>query len=235
MSGAQDMDSAASPSRELLLSDTDALATFLTLRLGSLTLDPIATEDTAALERAALWRPHPDPRFAGVPPRQAAVLAPIYAREGRPHLLFTRRSADLSAHSGEISFPGGSRDPDDQSLAHTALRETYEELGIGDAHVTLLGSLPPEFTVVSNFIVTAYVGYLGAGLPALRPHEAEVAEIIEAPLSALDDEATYHAEEWTRGGESHTVHFYDFGRYRIWGLTGRMLYQLLALLPPRAA
>lgn len=208
------------PPRDTLLTDAEALASYLGARL---TLPAPASGETLA-----------EPRVVGAAPRHAAVLAPLYARDGEPYLLFTRRSADLHSHSGEISFPGGSRDPSDGSLAQTALRESYEELGLERARITLLGALPPAYTVVSNFLVTPYVGWLGEGLPPLRPQVSEVAEVIEAPLSALDNERIYHEELWTRSGVAHTVHFYDFGSYRIWGLTGRLLHQFLALLPPRS-
>lgn len=227
MSGASayDPDSDDQPSRDELLTDAVALAAYLAARLAQPPREPAPAH--------APREPLADLRIAGHIPRQAAVLAPLYARAGKPHLLFTRRSPHLASHSGEISFPGGSRDPQDGSLAQTALRESYEELGIESARVTLLGALSPAYTVVSDFMVTPYVGWLGEGLPTLRPQVSEVAEVIEAPLSALDDELIYHDELWTRGGQSHTVHFYDFGQYRIWGLTGRLLNQLLALLPPR--
>ena len=217
-------DENALPSRDTLLTDAEALASFLSARLAPPTSEPTDASFEASSE----------PRIIGVAPRFAAVLAPLYARGGEPYLLFTRRSADLHAHSGEISFPGGSRDPSDGSLAQTALRESYEELGLERTRVTLLGALQPAYTVVSNFLVTPYVGWLGEGLPPLRPQLSEVAEVIEAPLSALDDARIYHEELWTRGGIAHAVHFYDFGAYSIWGLTRRLLHQLLALQPPRA-
>src|SRR5262245_40757698 len=85
--------------------------------------------------------------------RLAAVLAPLYLHAGRPHLLFTRRAATLSAHRGEIAFPGGSYDPADETLAQTALREAQEEIGLAPERVTLLGALEPVVTVVSNFTI----------------------------------------------------------------------------------
>ncbi|HZC06761.1 MAG TPA: CoA pyrophosphatase [Ktedonobacterales bacterium] len=228
----------ATPSRAELLADAEILANYFQRRLLSPSHrqpDSTATGETSGEASGNATSLHDAFLFGkyGKTPRQAAVLAPLYAREGKPYLLFTQRASGLSRHSGEISFPGGSRDPTDDSLAQTALRESEEELGLPSASVTLLGAMPPEYTVVSNFLVTPYVGWLGEGLPLLRPQESEVAEIIEAPVSALDDHLIYHEEMWSRGGgEAHTVHFYDFGPYRIWGFTGRLLHQLLALLPP---
>lgn len=219
-------DEGPSPTRDSLLTDAQALASYLTTQLIPSSHEPVASVALSELTR--------DPRFHGGPPRQAAVLAPLYARAGRPYLLFTQRARDLPRHSGEISFPGGSREVVDVSLAQTALRESYEEIGLAPERVTLLGALPTTYTVVSNFLVTPYVGWLGEGLPLLRLQVSEVAEVIEAPLSALDDEVIFHEEVWSRGGAAHTVQFYDFGPYRIWGFTGRLLQQFLALLPPRS-
>lgn len=217
--------------RRALLGDADALARYLR---------PLLTPppDLASPDGYADLEVTPTGILElGIEPgptaRHAAVLAPLYARDGEPWLLFTRRATGLSRHSGEISFPGGSRDPADPSLAHTALRETYEELALDTSRVRLLGALPAVYASVSNFIVTTYVGWLGEGLPELAPASGEVAEIIEAPLSALDDPAIFHEELWTRGGVAHPVMFYDYGSYRIWGLTGRLLHHLLSLLPSR--
>jgi len=163
--------------------------------------------------------------------RAAAVLAPLYVRDGLPCLLFTQRSQDLSTHRGEISFPGGSRDATDASLEQAALRETREELGLDPAAVDLLGPLPTVFAAVSNFLIQPYVGWLGDGLPMLTPNPREVAEVIEAPLEALAEPAIYHSEIWRRAGADHLIHFYDFGPYRIWGVTAHILRSLLDMLP----
>ncbi len=211
----------ATPTRQALLRDADALTQYLRPLLIPPPQDPLARTPEPGMDGA----------LAGA--RHAAVLAPLYVRDGEPWLLFTRRATGLSHHSGEISFPGGRRDAADPTLAQTALRESREELALDSARVRLLGALPEIYASVSNFVVTTYVGWLGEGLPQLTPARSEVAEIIEAPLSALDDPAIYHEELWTRGSVTHTVMFYDYGAYRIWGLTGRLLYHLLSLLPPR--
>lgn len=205
--------------RQHLLSHADALARYLRQRL------------------AQDFAPQPEGlRLAAWPAaRIAAVLVPIYARGGRPYLLFTRRSSSLAKHSGEISFPGGSRDANDSSLAATALRESYEELKLPSRGIEILGQLPVVFSAVSNFLVTPVVGWLGEGLAPLTPNPAEVAEVIEVPLAALADPAIFHEEEWRRAGETHTIYFYDYGAYRIWGLTGRFVHTFLDLLPPAQA
>lgn len=202
---------AAQPGRIALASDISRLVPYLRHQLASVA--------------------HQAPAVPSGTPRVAAVLAPLYVRHGLPHLLFTRRTTTLSAHRGEISFPGGSRDPGDASLTQTALRECFEELRLDPASVDVLGPLPPLYAAVSNFAVSPFAGWLPDGLPPLVPNPAEVDEIIEAPLVALADPAIYHEEVWQRSGIAHTIHFYDFGPYRIWGLTGRILYTFLALLP----
>ncbi len=168
----------------------------------------------------------------GVPGGQriAAVLAPLYVRNGHPHLLFTRRASTLKAHRGEISFPGGSHDPADETLADTALREAQEEIGLAPERVALLGALEPVVTVVSNFTIVPFVGILPSGPGSLRPNPAEVDEIIEVPLADLADPTIFHAEEWVRAGLPHRVYFFDYGSTRIWGATARMLLSLLELL-----
>ena len=218
--------------RGALLGDADALARYLGPHLTP-PPDLDSAEGYTDLEVTPTGVLEPGME-AGPVARHAAVLAPLFARDGEPWLLFTRRATGLPRHSGEISFPGGARDQSDVSLAHTALRETQEELALDATRVRLLGALPEVYASVSNFLVTTYVGWLGEGLPELSPASGEVAEVIEAPLSALDDPAIYHEELWTRGGVAHTVMFYDYGAYRIWGLTGRLVHHLLSLLPPRA-
>ncbi|HEX9036679.1 MAG TPA: CoA pyrophosphatase [Ktedonobacterales bacterium] len=228
-----DPDQADGVGRAALLRDADALTRYLSLRL---TPTPaMAAPETDPTAQPTIWTPEPGMEDAAqARARHAAVLAPIFARDGEPWIIFTRRASELKRHSGEISFPGGRRDPSDMTLAQTALRESHEELALDAARVRLLGALPTAYVSVSDFLVTTYVGWLGEGLPSLTPAQGEVAEIIKAPLSALDDPAIYHEEIWKRGGLAHTVVFYDYGAYRIWGLTGRLLHHLLGLLPPRA-
>jgi 8-oxo-dGTP pyrophosphatase MutT (NUDIX family) len=159
--------------------------------------------------------------------RKAAVLLGLFERDGQTSLLFIRRSSTLRAHSGEIAFPGGGFDPTDSSLIMTALREAQEEVGLNPASVEVLGVLPPVFTVVSNYLILPVVAFLPEGLGTLQLQPSEVAEIILIPLFGLVNPAIFHTEEWVRDGQARTVHFYDYGAYRIWGVTARMLNSLL--------
>jgi 8-oxo-dGTP pyrophosphatase MutT (NUDIX family) len=162
--------------------------------------------------------------------RRAAVLICLFDQDAEPHLVFIRRATGLRSHSGEIAFPGGSVDPGDASPAFTALREAQEEIGLDPSRVDLLGIMLPVFTVVSNFLITPVVGYLPHGPGNLRLQASEVDELLLFPLEGLMNPSIYHTEEWTRGGVARTVYFYDYGSYRVWGATARMLNALLELL-----
>jgi 8-oxo-dGTP pyrophosphatase MutT (NUDIX family) len=164
--------------------------------------------------------------------RMAAVLIGLFEQEGETTLVFIRRASTLRSHSGEIAFPGGSVDATDASPVWTALREAQEEIGLHPSRAEVLGVMPPIFTVVSNFLITPVVAFLPRGPGELSLQASEVAELLLLPLRGLADPAIAHTEEWTRGGLARTVYFYDYGPYRIWGATARMLNSLLGLLNP---
>jgi len=162
--------------------------------------------------------------------REAAVLLGLFEQSGETYLAFIRRATTLRSHSGEIAFPGGSVDPTDTSPAMTALREAQEEIGLDPSRAEVLGIMPPVFTVVSNFLITPVIAYLAQGPGTLQLQPSEVDELILLPLQGLADPAILHTEEWERGGLRRTVYFYDYGPYRIWGATARILNELLDLL-----
>lgn len=162
--------------------------------------------------------------------RKAAVLIGLFEREGEATLIFIRRASTLRSHSGEIAFPGGSVDVTDASPVRTALREAQEEIGLLPARAEVLGILFPVFTVVSNFLITPVVAFLPQGPGELRLQASEVADLLLLPLRGLADPTIAHTEQWTREGLARTVYFYDYGSYRVWGATARMLNALLGLL-----
>jgi len=162
--------------------------------------------------------------------RKAAVLLGLFDQEGEPTILFIRRSSTLRAHSGEIALPGGGVDQTDSSPIMAALREAQEEIGLDPARVEVLGVLQPVFTVVSNYLVIPVVAFLPRGLGTLQLQASEVTEIILAPLHDLTNPDIFHTEEWMRVGRTRTVYFYDYGSYRIWGVTASILNALLGTL-----
>src|SRR2546426_11068749 len=155
--------------------------------------------------------------------RKASVLLGLFDQNNETYLAFIRRASTLRAHSGEIAFPGGATEVNDVSPIGTALREAQEEIGLEPSRVEVLGVMPPVFTVVSNFLITPVVAHLPGGPGTLQLQASEVAEVIFLPLEGLADPAIYHAEQWMRDGMPRTVYFYDYGSYRIWGATARML------------
>lgn len=159
-------------------------------------------------------------------PRIAAVLLLVYPKDGQAHLVFTRRTETVANHRGQISLPGGAREPEDPDLSTTALRETEEELGISAADVQLLGSLSDTQVAASNYVITPYVGTLPYR-PAFRANPAEVAEVIEVPIDELRNPAFFHEEVWTLGGRPRPVQFYQHGPHQIWGATGRVVQLFL--------
>ena len=162
--------------------------------------------------------------------RNASVLIGLFDENNETYISFIRRASTLRTHSGEIAFPGGAADVSDVSPIVTALREAQEEIGLDPSRVEVLGIMPPVFTVVSNFLITPVVAYLPEGPGKLQLQMSEVAEIILLPLQGLANPAIYHTEQWMQDNVPHTVYFFDYASYRIWGATARMLNTLLELL-----
>jgi 8-oxo-dGTP pyrophosphatase MutT (NUDIX family) len=153
------------------------------------------------------------------------VLVPLFLPDGgEPHAVFTRRGTGLRRHAGEISFPGGRRDPEDAGLKDTALREAEEEIGLPRAEVRLLGELPPTSTFVTNYLIHPFVGLIPAGL-AWRMSATEVDAVLELPLRALRESRTRTRME--RRGISFETDAYILDEHLIWGATARILEHLL--------
>jgi 8-oxo-dGTP pyrophosphatase MutT (NUDIX family) len=155
---------------------------------------------------------------------RAAVLVPLYGSGPDFRLLYTLRTHKVEHHKGEISFPGGAKDPDDESVRHTALRESMEEIGTGLDDVELLGFLD-DIVTTSEFVVTPIVGRIRPYPYEFSLHEHEVAELLEVPLSHLREPANHRSGVGPRGGPA-----YAFGSRMIWGATGRITASFLAIL-----
>jgi 8-oxo-dGTP pyrophosphatase MutT (NUDIX family) len=159
---------------------------------------------------------------------EAAVLIPIYAAESGLVAVFTERRADLRRHAGEVSFPGGRRDPG-EDLRETALREAEEEIGLEPHLVTVVGALPPTPTFVTNYAVYPFVGLIEPG-GTFRANPTEVEAVVE--LSLADLIAGFERKRLIRRGVPIKTATYTVEGHFIWGATARILEALLERLQP---
>ncbi len=156
---------------------------------------------------------------------KAAVLIALYVSGGDMHVVLTRRRHDLRSHAGEISFPGGRRDPGDPSLQFTALREAEEEIGLPREQVHVIGALTPTPTVATNYGVYPFVGLIEAGL-RWTPSPREVDEVLELRLQDL--RAARTRRRLLHRGIPFRSDVYDVHADAvIWGATARIIGDLL--------
>lgn len=160
--------------------------------------------------------------------RDAAVLVPIVARAEGPTVLFTLRSPDMPSHAGQISFPGGKVQPEDESVVAAALREAHEEVNIRPDQVEVLGALGVHQGGL-GFSVTPVVGVVDPAAD-IRACPREVAEVFEAPLAFFADLANHRTEERRHNGVPYNMFAAPYGRHHIWGLTAGILRTLAETL-----
>jgi len=160
----------------------------------------------------------------------AAVLLALYGWPAEPGLIFTERRADLRRHAGEISFPGGRRDPEDADLAATALREAHEEIALDPAAVELRGALPAVSTFVTNYRVHPFVGLVPDPLELrLEPNPTEVETVLTVSLERLRE--GYEMRRLVRRGVPIRTPTYELdGGHLVWGATARIVGEFLARL-----
>ena len=160
--------------------------------------------------------------------RPAAVLAPFYLDPKGLSLIFTKRTENLDQHSGQISFPGGSRDPEDTNRLGTALRETHEEIGVKPEDVEVWGRLNQQATI-TKFSISPFVGAVPYPYDfKLSPQEVE--RLIIVPLDHLLDAANCEEENFQWDGQTYQSYRFPYQGDVIWGATARMVHNLLTLL-----
>ena len=159
----------------------------------------------------------------------AAVLLPFYEKEGEYYILLTKRTEKVEHHKGQISFPGGARHEQDRDLRDTALRETFEEIGVRPEDVEILGELDNMGTFTSKFLISPFVGIIPYPYEFIV-NEDEIEELIEVPLSALADEKNYGEKAHEIDEVSYMGNVFEYNGRVIWGATAMMLKQLLDLV-----
>ena len=166
--------------------------------------------------------------YPALPLVSAAVLVPIVTHPEGLSVLFTLRTSHLSAHAGQVSFPGGRVEPGDADETAAALRETEEEIGLRQDQIRLVGRLD-TYVTRTGFRIFPLVGFVAPPL-ALAPDPQEVADVFEVPLDFLIDPSNRRRESRLYQGRERFFWAIPFdGRY-IWGATAGMVVNLSELL-----
>lgn len=161
----------------------------------------------------------------------AAVLVPLVDRPQGVSVLLTQRTANLTSHAGQISFPGGRAEPHDQDAVATALRETVEEVGVDEKHVEIVGLLD-TYETGTGYSITPVVGFIAPSF-SLTPDPSEVEEVFEVPLAFVLDPRNHQRHSRYFNGIERHFHAMPFeGRY-IWGATAGMLVNLYEKISER--
>ena len=155
----------------------------------------------------------------------AAVLLPIYYKQGQYYILLTKRTEKVKEHKGQISFPGGAREGEEM-LVNTALRECAEEIGLMAEEVEILGELDDTISRTSNYIISPFVALIPWPYQ-FQVNREEIEELIEVPLSALLDSSYQRQETEIIDGAAVISYFYNYQGRVIWGATARILNQFL--------
>nr|WP_275436146.1 CoA pyrophosphatase [Vibrio sp. Of14-4] len=156
--------------------------------------------------------------------RKASVLIGFVERRTGLNIIFTRRAQHLKHHPGQISFPGGKYENSDRSLLQTALRETYEEVGIQEREITVFGQMP-ELITISHFKVTPFLAFVAPDYNT-NIDLNEVDEVFEVPASVVLDRHKLHSERFRVRNDSHRVFGLSYEHYFIWGMTAQIIHAL---------
>ena len=203
-------------------------------------IEPAVIDESERLRRAA--RPLADPPAAPgwnleelsdvldpkLPRRSAAVLVPFVRRGDVLSVLFTRRTAHLRTHAGQISFPGGAIEQGDTDPVAAALRETFEETGIEPERVEPFGYLD-GFETVSGYFVSPVTGFV-RGDYRLKPDPEEVDEVFEVPLDFILAPKRLKRLDFDWQGRVRTTYEFEWDGRRVWGATASILKNLLQRL-----
>lgn len=166
----------------------------------------------------------------------ASVLVPIQERPDGDHLLLTLRAKELNSHGGQVAFPGGRVEPEDPGPLETALRESWEEIGLEPEQVKILGQLD-QTTAAGHYLITPFVGLIPFPYD-FHLNQAETSEVFTVPIAALLDPKRARLEERAFPSvRNEPIYHFQYEHWDIWGATARIIKQLLDLTydsPPRS-
>jgi 8-oxo-dGTP pyrophosphatase MutT (NUDIX family) len=159
---------------------------------------------------------------------QAAVLVPVVISGPVPALVFTQRTETVETHKGQVSFPGGMVEESDRDIVYTAIREGFEEIGLMEADLDVVGLLD-DLATPTGFIITPVVVLARPSVP-FRPNADEVAGVFEVPLAFFADPANGRMEYLMVEGRQREVWHYTTEGHTIWGATAAIVRSLLRVL-----
>jgi 8-oxo-dGTP pyrophosphatase MutT (NUDIX family) len=169
------------------------------------------------------------PGLPGKETRIAAVLILLYPYQGSIYTVFMQRPVYDGIHSGQISFPGGKVEPNDENIIHTALREANEETGVVPEKISVINTLTPLFIPVSNILVTPVVGWTNEK-PFFKHQSEEVDFLIEADLKRFQYPDIIKTKPLSIRGKMIDVKYFDYDGHVIWGATAMILNELLTII-----
>ena len=169
------------------------------------------------------------PRIPGKDARTAAVLILLYPDNGSVYTVFMQRHDYVGVHGGQISFPGGKKEPADKDVIQTAIREAHEETGVDQERISIIGTLTPLFIPVSNMVVTPVVGWFNEK-PVFNHQPEEVVFLIYADVRRLLDPSIVKTKPFEIRGELLDIKYFDYEGHVIWGATAMILHELLIIL-----
>ena len=157
--------------------------------------------------------------------KRASVLIPLLESEGEIYVMLTRRSSEMRSHPGQVSFPGGKEDIDDEDSLQTALRETHEEIGLPGEKVDVIGTLD-QILSIHYHLVTPYVGLIPSDFVPV-PNIDEIESVFKVPLAFFMKSENHLSEEKKTFASPVLVHHFEYHEYDIWGLTAKLIFRLL--------
>ena len=158
----------------------------------------------------------------------SAVIVPIFRKNDAWQILFIKRTETVEHHKGQISFPGGRREPADLTIRDTALRELHEEIGLPPSEVEILGKLDDEITLTSDYVISPFIGLIP--YPYEFNHDPiEIEYIFDAPVSALLFDSNFREEEINVENVRVKSYAFNYHNEVIWGATARILKQFLEI------
>ncbi len=197
----------------------------------SLIVPDLAEVRSRLVSRSPLWSGEIDGDFMLNPAmreavlanatKKAAVLFGLVDRDGETRLILTKRTEKLSSHSGQIAFPGGRIDDDDASPEAAALREAWEEIGLDQNEVDVIGRLP-DYHSGSGFVISPVIGHVSHSADFEINYD-EVEYMFEVPLSFLMDEANHNLASREFMGSERFYYEMPYGEHYIWGVTASMI------------